>query len=104
MDSQIGLILEPVGYANPTQNNMDRKVDEGYLLLSKNNGALYCYKKNWGQAKQQMSTTVFKAFSTVPDHGSNHPRLFALINEINFLEKNVDADQSENTRGESRVD
>lgn len=65
-DSQIGLILESVGYALPTQNNMDRKVGEGYLFSSKKGGFALLQEK-LGLTKQQMSTTVFKAFSTAPD-------------------------------------
>lgn len=44
-NSQIGLILEPGGYTSPTQNNMDRKVGEGYLLSYKKWG--FAYKKKW---------------------------------------------------------
>lgn len=37
-DSQIDQILELIGYASPTQNNMDRKSGKGYLLSTTTKG------------------------------------------------------------------
>lgn len=42
-DSQVGQILEPIGYASCTQNNMDRKVGKGYLLSTKKAGGRGLY-------------------------------------------------------------
>lgn len=47
-DSQIGPILEPVGYTTPTQNNMDRKVGEGDLLSYDKGGFALLQEKKWG--------------------------------------------------------
>lgn len=48
-DSWIGFILKPVAYTIPTQNNMDRKVGEGYLLSNKKRGLCFTIRKIKGR-------------------------------------------------------
>lgn len=82
---QIDLILEPVGCASPTQNNMGRKIDAGCFFHPKTMGLCIVTRKNWGQTKQQMVITVLKVFNTVPDTDQAiHECLLLLMTSISW--------------------
>lgn len=82
---QIDLILEPVGCASPTQNNMGRKIDVGCFFHPKTMGLCIVTRKNWGQTKQQMVTAVFKVVNTVPDTDQAiHECLLLLMTSISW--------------------
>lgn len=68
--SQTGLILELVGYTSPNQTTWtEKQVKDTSSRTQKRGGSALLQRKIGGgvQTKQQMSTTVFKAFSIVFD-------------------------------------